>query len=106
MVIRLTRFHLILERLGTVHNQLLQRNGTLGDLQLEQLLKVLRVVEVEHLLVPVIRRFDEVEQDIDDLQQEFPRLGPCCRVRRQQICKEDEDGEMVRFNLTSSSSLT
>ena len=85
LLFALTSFHLILQGLLAVHNQLLQAHRTLGDLQLQELLHILRMVEVEHLLVAVIRGFDKVQQHVDDLQQELLGLGSCCNICGQQI---------------------
>lgn len=86
----LTGLDLVLERLRAVHNQLLETHGTVRDLELEQFLHVLRVVELEHLLVAVIRVFDKVQQDIDDFQQELFGLGARCHICGQEICVEEK----------------
>lgn len=74
----LTSFHLILQCGGAVDNQLLQRNGLIADLEIQQLLHVFRMVEVENLLVPVIASVHVVQENVDDLLEEFTSL----RLRR------------------------
>ena len=89
MTCRLTCFDLVLQRLTAVLQQLLDGDALLGDVQVQQTPQLLRMVEVDHLLIPVERLLDEVEKDVHHALKEFLRFRITVRVGWQQICEWD-----------------
>lgn len=91
-----TCLDLVLERHGTVLHQLLQCDRVLGDVQREQLLHVLRMVEVKDLLLPVVLYVDVVDQQLGDFVQELARLRRIGRLHhRDDVFNVYKKGEVL-----------
>lgn len=75
---KLTSLHLVLERGCAIHDQLLQRHCLICQLQIEQFLHVFWMMEVQNFLVSVVASIHIVEQDVNNLLQEFACLGLRC----------------------------
>ena len=77
----LTRLDLMFQRVATVLEELLDRQGVVLDGKVHELLELVRMVEIDDLLVAVVGLGDEVQHDVHDLEEELPRR----RVRRIRI---------------------
>lgn len=68
----LTSLHLVLQSGGAVDEQLLESQTAVGYFEVQQPNHLGGMTEIEDLRVPVVRRLDEIQQDVDHLHQELP----------------------------------
>lgn len=85
----LTSFHLVLERGRAVLDQLLQRQRRVRHVQIQQALHLLRMVELEHLLVAIVAGLDEVQQHVNHLLEKLASLRAGGNIVWQDIWTEN-----------------
>lgn len=82
-----TCLNLVLEGDAAVVNELLQGDRSVRQVQVQQAQHVGRMVEVQHLAVPVVALSHELHQHLCQLQQELSSDGHALlRVVRQHVC--------------------
>ena len=80
---------MVFERGAAVLDELLQGDSFVGDVEVQESAHLLRVVEVQDLVVAVMLVLDVVQQDVHDLEQELPGHGDALLlVVREQGCQQ------------------
>ena len=76
----LTCFDLVLQSLAAVLQKLFDGDALLRNAEVQETPQLLRVVEVDHLLIPVKCLLDEVVKDVHHTLKEFLCLRVAVRV--------------------------
>lgn len=88
---KLTGFHLVLQSGGTVDEQLLEGQTRVRDFKIQQTHHLGGMMEIENLGIPIVRRLDEIQQDIHHLHQEFSSRRETFDIVRQDIWEQEHE---------------
>lgn len=83
----LTGSHLVLQRGCAILHQLLQWQCRIRQVQIQQTLHFLGMMELQHTFTAIVLRANIVQENVDDFQEEFLRLGIGSHICWKNVCK-------------------